>query len=135
MPAFESRNISYDYGVDAGNDNPPHQYHQYIQATPLMRELLGRRPPERARTVRTIRVGNRHGGRTNRQEVITGVINRPLRVSSPVNSHTAEVGVYLRRATQTDRIATGGERWHCKHPPPCPLQSAGELPMSASFVL
>ena len=102
------------------------QYHQYLQSTPLMREF-------------SIRVGNRlggraylqevrHGGRANRQEVITSVISRPLRVPSPVNSQTGEVGVFPRYAIQTDRVATGGERWRSTHPPPWPHQSAGKVP-------
>lgn len=115
------------------------QYHQFIQATLLRREILRCRPQQRAKAVVSIRVGNRlggraylqevrHGGRANRQEVITSVISRPLRVPSPANRQTGYVGVYPRYAIQTDRVATGGERWRSKHPPPWPHQSAGKVP-------
>lgn len=122
---------------------PNIQYPQ-IQATPRRRELLGCQALKKARAVLSIRVGNRlggeaylqevqHGGRANRQEVITSVISRPLRVPSPVNSQTVEVGVFPHYAIQTDRVATGGERWRSMHPPPWPHQSAGKLPMSSNF--
>ena len=115
------------------------QYHQYLQSTPLMREFRGCPPLQVAKAVVSIRVGNRlggraylqevrHGGRANRQEVITSVISRPLRVPSPVNRQTGEVGVFPRYAIQTDRVATGGERWRSMHPPPWPHQSAGKVP-------
>lgn len=72
----------------------------------------------------------RHGGRANRQEVIIGVISRPIRVPSPVNSRTAEVGMFLRRAIQTDRVAPGGERWRSTHPPPWLFPNVGMLQMN-----
>lgn len=114
---------------------------QYLQATPRMRELLGCRPRPRAKAVPSIGVGDRlegnkyqqevrHGGRANRQEVVTGVTSRPLRVSSPANSQTGCVGFDPRHAIQTDRIATGGERWRSTHPPPWLLQNAGKVHLS-----
>lgn len=96
----------------------------------LMRKILGCRPPRRAKAVHSIRVGNRHGDRANRQEVVTGVISRPLRVTSPVNSRTGKVGVFPRQVIQTDRIAPGGERWRSTHPPPWLNPNAGWLRMS-----
>lgn len=115
-----------------------HQYHQCIQVTAYPRELLGCRPSQKAKAIHiSIRVGERidgksrdevrHGGRTNRQEVIMGVISCPLRVPSPVNSQTGCVGLDPRLAIQTDRDAPGGERWRSTHPPPWLLQNADRL--------
>ena len=109
------------------------QYHQYIQGILLRRESLQCRPCKRAETINSIRVGHRHGDRKNCRKVVTGVIYWPARVSSPGNIQTGCVGLFPRQTIQTERFATDGERWSSTHPPPWLLQSAGKLPMSASF--
>jgi hypothetical protein len=111
------------------------QYHQFIQATLLRREILRCRPQQRAKAVVSIRVGNRHGASTKPREVVTGVICRPARVLSPGNSQTAHGDGLRGLANQTDRVAPGGCGWRRTHPPPWLFQYAGQLQMSASLAL
>ncbi len=77
----------------------------------------------------------RHGVSTKLQEVATQGMASRSTGNWPGHCQRRHEDQPHTRTIQTERIATDGERWCQKHPPPCPRQNAAKRKMDAPYLI